>query len=800
MVSFALFFALGVWSLQQQATLPDLPLFWPLAAFALLLPRPRQKLLIHARRIVLLLCALLLGYGYAAWMAQQRLSDSLPDEWQGKNIVLSGIVAEMPRQHERGLRFAFDVEDVLTEGAHVPQRILLSTYDGDDKAALHPGAGQRWQFTVRLKQPHGTSNPGTFDFEVWALERNIRATGYVYEKGDNRNLAEETISPAYLVQHLREVVREHFRKTLGEAPYTGILTALAIGDQSGIGSDDWLLFTRTGTNHLMSISGLHITLLAGMIFGMVYWLWQRSIRLTLLFPARKAAAIAGLIAAVFYTLASGYEVPAQRTLYMVATFTLMLLVSRNVSPSQILAAALMVVLLADPWAVLSPGFWLSFGAVALIFYVTANRLRKQHWLREYGKVQWAMTIGLIPPLLALFQQLSLVAPLANAFAIPLVSLLVVPLTLLGTLPPFEWMLYLAHQALVLCMYLLGLLDRLPYAVWLQHAPPLWTIVVGVAGAIWVLAPRGFPLRWLGLLLLLPMFVIAPPSPERGTAHITVFDVGQGLAVAVQTHNHALLYDSGPDFSGDADSGNRILLPALRGMGIPRLDLLVLSHDDIDHTGGTASVLQGMPVTNVLTSLPREHPRLALAAHSEPCHDGQSWEWDGVTFEMLHPAETAAPRSQEHDNELSCVLRVGIGQQSVLLAADIERGSEQRLLALHGGKLASTLLVAPHHGSKTSSSQSFVNAVHPDHVVFTNGYRNRFGHPREEVVARYRQVGSRILRSDESGAISAVMDAEGIALSSHRAEYRRYWQHRATQESRGGAVMKRATSSGDSGRE
>jgi competence protein ComEC len=800
MVSFALSFALGVWYLQQQAALPDLPLFWPLAALALLLPHPEHKLLIRARRGLLLLCAALLGFGYAAWMAQHRLSDSLPDEWQGRNIVISGIVAEMPREHERGLRFAFDVEDVLTEGAHVPQRILLSTYDGDGKTPLHPGAGQRWQLTVRLKQPHGTSNPGNFDFEAWALERGIRATGYVYEKGDNRNLAEETISPAYLVQHLREIVREHFRKTLGEAPYTGILTALAIGDQSGIGDDAWQLFTRTGTNHLMSISGLHITLLAGMIFGMVYWLWQRSIRLTLLFPARKAAAIAGLCAAVFYTLASGYEVPAQRTLYMVATFTAMLLVSRNVSPSQMLAAALMVVLLADPWAVLSPGFWLSFGAVALIFYVTANRLRKQHWLREYGKVQWAMTIGLIPPLLALFQQLSLVAPVANAFAIPLVSLLVVPLTLLGTLPPFEWMLYLAHQALALCMFLLGLLDRLPFAVWLQHAPPLWTIVAGVAGAIWVLAPRGFPLRWLGLLLLLPMFVVAPPVPDEGKAHITVFDVGQGLAVAVQTRSHALLYDTGPDFSGEADSGNRILLPALRGMGIPRLDLLVLSHDDIDHIGGAVSLLHGMPVTNVLTTLPPGHPRLALAAHSEPCRDGQSWEWDGVTFEMLHPADTSAGRAAEHDNELSCVLRVSTGQPSLLLAADIEQASEQRLLALHGGKLATTLLVAPHHGSKSSSSQSFVDAVRPEYAVFTTGYRNRFGHPRDEVLARYRAGGSRILRSDEDGAISAVMDREGVLLASHRAERRRYWQHGAGQDSRGGATMKRATSSGVSGRE
>jgi competence protein ComEC len=780
MVSFALFFTLGVWYLQQQAALPALPFFWPILAFVLLIPRANGRGLVVARRLVLLVCAALLGYCYAAWMAQQRLGDTLPDAWQGKNIVVTGIVAEMPRTHERGLRFAFDVESVRTPQAHVPRRILLSTYDGDGKAPLKLSAGARWQLTVRLKQPHGSSNPYNTDFEAWALERDIRAVGYVYAKGDNISLSQQTVSPAYLVQHLRETVRAHFRKTLGEAPYAGILVALAIGDQASITQEEWRLFTRTGVNHLMSISGLHITLLSGMIFALVYWLWRRSARLTLRFPACKAAAIAGLCAALFYTLVSGYEIPAQRTLYMVATFTAMLLVSRNFSLSQMLAAALLVVLLLDPWALLSPGFWLSFGAVALIFYITANRIGKSHWLSEYGKVQWAMTIGLIPPLLALFQQLSLVAPVANAFAIPLVSFLVVPLTLLGTLPPFEWMLYLAHQAMHLCMFLLQALDRLPNTVWVQHAPPGWTIVCGVAGALWILAPRGFPMRALGVLLLLPMFLIAPPAPPEGTARITVFDVGQGLSVAVQTHNHALLYDTGPDYSGDADSGSRILLPALRGMGIMQLDTIVLSHDDIDHIGGTESVLQGLAVTNVLSPLPDTHPKLQLAARKQPCADGQSWEWDGVRFEILHPAEPGSTKVFEHDNERSCVLRIGTGPHSVLLAGDIERLSEQRLLTLHPDKLSATLLVAPHHGSKSSSSQAFVDAVHPRHIVFTAGYRNRFGHPREEVVERYRAAGSEVLRSDEDGAIGIVMDAQEFKVERYRKTHPRYWQHHSMQ--------------------
>ncbi|ADE11633.1 DNA internalization-related competence protein ComEC/Rec2 [Sideroxydans lithotrophicus] len=775
MVWFSLFFTLGVWYLQQQAALPVLPAYWPIAAALLLLPRQNGRLLVIARHAALLIGAALLGFCYAAWIAQHRLSDQLSAEWQGKNIVLTGIVAEMPRLHERGLRFQFDVESVQTVGAHVPRHIQLATYDGDSKEPLKMSAGQRWQLTVRLKQPHGSSNPYNFDFEAWALERNIRAIGYVYARGDNKMLSEQTSSPAYLVQRLRETIRTHFRKTLSDAPYTGVLTALAIGDQSGISQSDWQLFTRTGVNHLMSISGLHITMLAGLVFAAVYWLWRRSIRLTLWFPARKAAALAGILAALFYTLVSGFEVPAQRTLYMLVTIGLMLMLSRNVSPSQLLAYALMVVLLADPWAVLSPGFWLSFGAVALIFYVTANRLRRQHWLREYGKVQWAMMIGLIPPLLALFQQLSLVSPLANAFAIPLVSFIVVPLTLLGTLPPFEWMLYVAHEAMTLCMYLLHLLDKLPYVVWSQHAPPAWTILAGIGGALWLLSPRGFPMRWLGSLLLLPMFLVAPERPAAGGARLVVFDVGQGLSVAVQTHAHALLYDTGPDFSGEADSGNRILLPALRGMGILHLDTLVLSHDDVDHIGGTESVLSGIPVTNVISSLPDTHPKLQLAAHNEACFDGQSWEWDGVRFEMLSPAKLQTPLYPQHDNERSCILRISTGRHSVLLAGDAERLAESRLTRLHPQELRTTFLLVPHHGSKSSSSPAFVDAVHPRYAMFTAGYLNRFGHPKDEVVERYRAAGSEILRSDEDGAVDIRMDARDFRIERYRTTHARYWQ-------------------------
>jgi len=741
MVIFAIFFALGVWLLQQQAALPDFVWAWLLLIFPFTLTPPilrRSNLLARSIRFLLLAAfACGLGFYHAAWQAEQRLEVSLPDEWQGRDIEVVGVVAELPRHYERGLRFGFDVEQTVTPQASVPQHIYLSTYFDSKAKPLALKAGERWRLTLRLKQPHGAANPHGFDFEIWALERNIRATGYVHNsekllaghpKGDNRRIDKLAGGLGYRIETWREAVRDKFNATLGSVPYAGVLSALAIGDQGSIPPPQWQVFTRTGVNHLMSISGLHITMLASLAFATAYWLWRRSTRLTLFLPARKAAALAALLTAIGYALLSGFGVPAQRTVFMVGAVGAALWLNRNFSLGQILSIALLGVLIPDPWAVMSAGFWLSFGAVALILYVSAYRIERSHRLREgdgkaavhppgrplrvlmeYANVQWAMTIGLTPLLLGLFQQASLVSPIANAIAIPLVSLVVVPLTLLGAALPIEAPLWLAHIVMDGVMHFLAWLNALPQPVWTQHAPPAWSIVAAMLGALWMLLPRGFPARWLGSLLLLPMFLNTPEPPAQGALRLIVFDVGQGLAVAAQTRQHALLYDTGPDFSGEADSGNRILIPALRALGIAELDGLVLSHDDTDHTGGTASVMQAMPIGWVSSSLPATHPLLRSATLSpspspasgrgelKPCHDGASWNWDGVQFEMLHPAQNNDGTKKTHDNDRSCVLRISIGGHSILLAGDIEKNSEIRLLREHANKLSASLLVVPHHG-------------------------------------------------------------------------------------------------------
>ncbi len=776
MVSFSLFFALGVWLLQHQAELPNLAWAWlPAALIPVLLLQQRTRWQRIARQVLLAAIACSLGFFYAALFAQQRLTYTLPAEWQGENIEVVGVVAELPRQHERGLRFVFDVEQVLTPGVTVPPHILLATYASARDEPLSLRAGERWRLTVRLKRPHGSVNPHGFDFEAWMLERKLRASGYVQRKGENTRLDALVETPGYIIESVRENVRDSFQKTLDGKPYAGVLIALAIGDQASIPQAQWQIFTRTGVNHLMSISGLHITMLAGLAFALTGALWRRSVRLTHRLPARKAAALVGLLVALGYALLAGYGVPAQRTVYMLATIAAALWLSRTVAPSQILAAALLVVLLLDPWAVLSPGFWLSFGAVALIFYMTAHRLKLNHWLVGFGRIQWAMSIGLIPPLLAMFQQVSLVSPIANAFAIPLVSLVVVPLTLLGALLPLDWILHLVHQAISMCIWLLEWLNRLPDAVWVQHAPPAWSIVLGLFGVLWLLLPRGFPARWLGLLMMLPMFLVLPTTPPEGALRLVIFDVGQGLAVAAQTRNHALLVDTGPDFSGDADSGNRILIPSLRAQGIARLNGLMLTHDDADHTGGALSILQTMPVGWLSSSLAIDHALLQLSADPRRCADGQNWEWDGVRFEVLHPSGESYAQEKIRDNDRSCVLKISTGKHSVLLAADIEKSSEWRLLKQHEEKLPATLLVVPHHGSKTSSVQQFVETVRPRYAVFTVGYRNRFGHPKEEVLERYRAIGSELLRSDEDGAIVVKMDDQNFSIERYRKSHARYWR-------------------------
>jgi len=772
-------FVVGVWLLQQQAALPVLT-WWlglPLLVVAGRLCRP-----LAWRRVLFAAAWAGAGFLWAASFAQVRLADQLLPQSEGRDIRLVGVVAALPGEGERGQRFEFDVEKVVTLDAVVPSHIQLTWFaEGYGRKAAEPPptlhVGERWRLTVRLKRPHGNANPHGFDFEAWALERNLRALGYVRPEESNVKLAARVYRPGYLIEMAREAVSARFRRTLGDDhPYAGVLKALAIGEQNAISQAQWQVFQRTGVTHLMSISGSHVTMLSGLVFALVYALWRRSQTLGLRLPARKAAALAGVLAALAYAWLSGYGVPAQRTVYMLAVIALALWLGRAGSPSRVLSIALLVVLLIDPWAVLAPGFWLSFGAVAVIFFIGVGRLRRPHWLREWGMIQWAVTLGLMPALLLLFQQVSLISPLANAFAIPLIGMVVTPLTLLGALLPFDFVLLAAHWLMAWCMAALEAMSRLPDAVWQQHIPPFWTVAAALLGIVWLLLPRGFPARWLGLSGMLPMFLVLPPQPEEGELWLTVLDVGQGLAVVAQTQQHSLLFDAGPRFTSEADSGNRIVVPFLRAAGIGRLDGLIVSHRDSDHSGGAMSVLQALPVAWLASSLAADDPILAQARRALPCYAGQSWQWDGVRFDMLHPSLEIFQNGRRKSNDRSCVLKISTRYGSVLLPADAEKLSEQEMLANNPELLPATVLVAGHHGSKSSSSEEFIAKVHPQTVVFTAGYRNHYGHPHPEIVERYRHLGAALRRSDSDGALLfRFAPGTGVQVRAWREVERHYWQ-------------------------
>ncbi|OIR07207.1 ComEC family competence protein [mine drainage metagenome] len=772
-------FALGVVALQQQAELPE-PRTLVLLATAAALLRAAGR----SRRLTLPLTALLLGYAWAAGIATLRLADALPAALEGRDLHIAGVVSKLPQRVENGTRFDFAVESA---DAPVPAHISLAWYPGwrreAEEEALPAGApevhaGERWRLTVRLKRPHGSLNPDGFDFEAWLLEAGIRATGLVRPAPDNRRLDAFVLTPGNLVESLREAIRGRIFAALPEAPYAGVLVALAVGDQQAIGSGQWQLFARTGITHLMSISGLHVTMLAGLAYLLMSWLWRKSPALMLRLPAQKAAVIGGFFAALGYCLLAGFAVPAQRTLYMLAVVAIALLTNRHTSVSRVLALALLLVLLVDPWAVLAAGFWLSFGAVAVLFYADSGRLGVGHWLGSWARAQWAVTAAMTPALLLLFQQFSLVSPLANAIAIPVVSFVVTPLVLAAAaLPQLDFLLLPAHGVISWLMALMNLLADSPWAVWQQPAPPLWTVLAALLGGVWLLAPRGLPGRSLGAVMMLPMLLTAPSRPAPGEALITTLDVGQGLALHVQTARHDLIFDTGPRYSTQADSGNRIILPYLRSRGVTRIDGLIVSHQDNDHAGGAASLLGALPVGWLASSLPAGHALPAAAVRAIRCQDGQRWQWDGVSFVLLHPAADQYQHAVKQSNDLSCVLRVGNAHGSVLATADIENATEAALLLRHRLDLASEVVIVPHHGSRSASSQAFISAVGARAAIFSVGYRNRFHHPNAAVWERYRASGAMLYRTDRDGALSLRLAASGPVIVAEREARRRYWHGR-----------------------
>ncbi|GIZ53555.1 DNA internalization-related competence protein ComEC/Rec2 [Noviherbaspirillum aridicola] len=757
---------------------------------------------IATRRVLLLAGGTLAGFCWAGLIAHWHLRETLPADWEGRDLTLIGTIASLPQPVERGVRFHFAVErqvSVPESEAAIPKRLALSWHAGDEEELPRLAPGERWQLTVRLRQPHGNANPHGFDHEVWMLERGLRASGYVRPDRKNalKNSRLDDFVPgaANLVERSRGWLRERIEQALAGRPYAGVIVALVIGEQRAISQSDWEIFNRSGIGHLISISGLHITMIAGLAAAAFGALWRRSFftdaQLPLRLPAQKAAAAAGLMTALLYVLLAGFGVPAQRTLYMLAVVTAALWLGRLTNVSAVLCGAVAIVVLLDPWAVLWPGFWLSFCAVAIILYCTVGRVpeppadestpraRLMPVLRAAARTQYAITIGLVPLTMLLFGQISLISPIANAVAIPLVSLLVTPLALAGSVAPgplCDGLLLMAHAGIAGLAWMLGGLSALPGAVWGMPLPSTAAFLAALAGTLWLLAPPGWPQRWLGLVWLLPLALTAPSRPNPGELWVTAFDVGQGTAVLIETHEHRMLYDTGPAYSEDGDGGNRVILPYLKARGIDRLDLMMVSHSDNDHAGGALSLLKALEVERVSSSMPHDHEIARRARRHERCEQGRSWSWDEAHFDLLYPSPEQYERKKAKPNHRSCTLRIRLGEHVILLPGDIESAQEAELVRTMGDDLRATVLFAPHHGSGTSSTPPFLEAVRPALAIFQIGYRNRYRHPKEEVYRRYGEFGIRRLRTDASGAITLRFGRE-MQVAEYRATDARYWHKR-----------------------
>jgi competence protein ComEC len=814
------------------------------------------------RKAILLLASGFLAFGFTGLRAIDYASHTLLPVYEGRDIEVVGVVSAMPQISEAGTRFQLDVETsqllatvdgvISKQQVNLPSKISLSWYGGvfgveqrksQNRAELKNAQqtsqvnpqeerdqvaitlqrapmpilpGERWSMTVRLKAPHGNSNPGGFDFELWLWEQGIQATGYVRSGANDAAPILMAQTWQHPVEQLRYKVRDAIFarmsaadssvQTLSHTSDAGIVAALVTGDQQSIERADWDVFRTTGVAHLMSISGLHITMFAWGAVILVGWLYRRSTHLCLAYPAPQAALLGGLLLATLYAIFSGWGVPSQRTIWMLAAVTFLRLFGKRWPWPTVWMLACVVVVLIDPWSLLQAGFWLSFVAVGVLFATDMNQLeiqqknasndtlnvnqqlsrsrrfadtiKKKLWLG--GREQLIITLVLTPLTLLLFGQVSVVGLLANALAIPWVTLVVTPLAMLGTLFSPLW--DLAGMATHVLSLYLGVLAGFPFATFSMATPPILISALGVIGGALMVMPWSWRLRMMGLPLLLSVILWQAPRPEVGQFEMIAADIGQGNGLIIRTAEHTLVYDAGPRFSIDSDAGYRVLVPLLRRTN-ESVDAVMLSHRDIDHSGGIKSVLTMHPKASFISSVESTH-ELQKFRPVQRCVAGQRWQWDGVDFAVLHPYAQDY-ESPQKSNAMSCVLRISTAKHSVLLVGDLEQQQEQRLvdelptktINLKSDILKSTVLLVPHHGSKTSSSAEFLDAVQPQLAIVQAGYRNRFGHPAVSVMERYSERHIKVIDTAHCGAMS-WSSAFPNETRCQREVAKSYWHHQA----------------------
>jgi competence protein ComEC len=726
-------------------------------ASLILLIRPTTR----AVAIVILACC------WTLWQFGQGLQDRLDPALSGKLIEVRGVVSSIPEVYPDYSRFRFEPTPERNQ-QELPRSLLVYWYR--DFPML--GVGENWRLDLKLKPPWGRVNFQGGDRERWLFSEGIGGLGTVR---DGERLPVRA-PDRYFFQTSRSFVRDKISQLVDDERKRGVVQALAIADRSGMAFTDRQLLASTGTSHLLAISGLHVGLAA--IGGA--WLARIAMLLAPVTAATRwgfGISLAGaLLAALAYATLAGWGVSTQRAVLMLAVAALALALNRAVHPARAWILALAVVLAVAPLAPLGSGSWFSFLAVAVLLALFVPRNGRIPWWKTALLAQAGILVTMLPLTVYWFQYFSPLAFLANLAAIPWVSLVVVPLTLAGVaLLPVSMvfgglLLKLAGEASAVLLSYLEFLAGLQGTFPLLPAPGLLTVVLAMLGGILLLLPRGIPGRWIGLFLLLPLFLPPGPRTERGSILIEVLDAGQGTAVLLSTEHHTLLYDSGPGDGQKQNLVDSVIAPALAGLGRQAPEQIFISHGDLDHAGGLASLLKLYPEAELFANLPTQPHGV------DSCHFGLAWRHDGFEFQVLHPT-TALPYL---GNDSSCVLSVRGPGASVLFPGDISSAIESRLITAKPGP--HQMLLVPHHGSKTSSSTEFISAVRPEASIATASLGNRFGFPRDVIRQRYINAGSKFWSTGECGAVRILLTADGnIHAQSARRIRNQIWRWPAAPE-------------------
>lgn len=754
--SFVFTYLLGIVLFSLVPVLPPVPCIYLIGASSV----PLIIISVFIKPWLRLLSALLLGVFWAGWYGLLWQQHRLPESLERQAISVNGHVTGLPADLQQLQRFDFQLDP---DTALPVQRLRLSWYGGPQ---LLPG--QRWQFQLKLRRPRGSRSPGAFDYEAWALRENVQATGYII----SGELLDADVNGLMVWRdRLRQSVRDYVY-SLGTSGTAGLLVALLVGDKSGINPVQWQILNQSGTTHLMVISGLHIGLMASLGFWFTVLLGRAGCLPLRTVPLPRLAALAGLGLAVGYAFLAGFSIPVQRALVMSGVALSGPLFGVRARPSTLFLLALALVLTMTPMAWTSAGFWYSFLAVAALLYGFAGRVGANSCWRRWGQPQWVVFILLLPMLLFHGQSVSLLSPVINLVAIPLVAGLVVPLALLSLLsglvyqPLGQWLLIRLDEGLAAFMYSLSWLAEVaPKGLLIQGQSYSWlSLLLAIMAGLLTLSPTATGLRKLAVFMVLPWLLPKQRALEPGHAAVAILDVGQGLSILVRTRSHSLLYDTGDVFASGFSMAERVVIPYLQNQGVRRLDRVVISHGDQDHAGGLTPVQALMPSAEIWAG----SALTDFSGYVHPCQAGQVWEWDQVRLEFL----AGSGGQWSSTNDRSCILRISANQQSLLLTGDISQKVENALVAL-GTDLRSEYLLLPHHGSKYSGSSAFLQAVQPEVVLVSAGFKNRFGHPSPVTLERLDKLDAEIWNTAEQGTIEFVLGDE-TPVTSSRQRSSRYW--------------------------